>query len=81
MSHFLPLLVSQSFQVKGLIQWNLVNNELQGTIKNVCISRIFTLTIASCISAIMPGDFKVVLYSQVFCFHCVHINEVPLYTL
>ena len=36
--------------------------------------------IASCISVIMPGDFKVVRIKQVFRFNSVRINEVPLYT-
>ena len=53
--------------------------ELQGTIKNVHIKRNFTITVASCISVIMPGDFKVVCIKQVFCFNSVCINEVPLY--
>ena len=40
----------------------------------------FTLTVASCISVIMPGDFKVVCIKQVFHFNSVHINEVLLFT-
>ena len=38
-------------------------------------------TVPSCISVIMPGDFKVVSIKQVFRFNSVHINEVPLYPL
>ena len=45
----------------------------------VNINRNFTITVASCISPIMRGDFKVVHISQVFRFNSVHINEVPLY--
>ena len=40
------------------------------------ISRNFTLTVASCISVIMPGDFKVVCIKQVF--NSVCINQIPL---
>ena len=42
------------------------------------IIRNFTLTVASCISVIMPGDFKVVCIKQVSHFNSVHINKVPL---
>ena len=34
------------------------------------------ITVASCISVKMPGDFKVVCIRQEFCFH---IDKVPLY--
>ena len=51
---------------------------IYGTIKNVHIIRNFTLTVASCISVIMPGDFKVVCIKQVFHFNSVHINKVSL---
>ena len=37
----------------------LVNMSLRGPSKSIRISRNFTLTVASCISVIMPGDFKV----------------------
>ena len=40
-------------------------------LKNVHIIRNFTLTVASCISVIMPGDFKVVCIKQVFHFSSV----------
>ena len=43
------------------------------------IIRNFTLTVASCVGVIMPGDFKVVCTKQVFHFNSVRINEVPLY--
>ena len=36
------------------------------------------MTVASCISVIMPGDFKVVRIKQVFRFNSVRINKVPL---
>ena len=48
----------------------------RGPSKIVHINRNFTY-IASCISVIMRGDFKVVHISR---FNSVHINEVPLYT-
>ena len=48
----------------------------RGQSKNVHIIRNFTLTVASYISVIMPGDFKVV---RLFRFNCVRINEVSLY--
>ena len=51
----------------------------RGPSKNVHIKRNFTITVASCISVIMPGDFKVVRIKQVFRFNSVRINEVPLY--
>ena len=50
-----------------VLQSNLVNMKLQGTIKNV-----------HSISVIVPGDFKVVRIKQVFRFNSVCINEVPL---
>ena len=33
--------------------------------------------LCSCISCIMPGDFKVVCIKQVFRFNSVHIKNVP----
>ena len=39
----------------------------------VHIIRNFTLTVASCISVIMPEDFKVACIKQVFHFNSVHI--------
>ena len=66
---FPSLIGKPVISVEVYIQWNLVNNELQGTIKNFHISRIFTLTVAtSCISVIMPGDFKVVCIHRCFAF-------------
>ena len=38
----------------------------------------FTIAVASCISVIMPGDFKVVCIKEIFRFNSVRINEVPL---
>ena len=55
--------------------------ELQGTIKNVHIIRNFTLTVASCISVIMPGDFKVVCIKQMFHFNSVQGPTVVVSTL
>ena len=52
----------------------------RGPSKNVHINRNFTITVASCISVIMPGDFKVVRIKQVFRFNSVRINGVPLYS-
>ena len=63
--------ISQSLDI---IQWNLVNMNS----RNVHIIRNFTLTVASCVSVIMPGDFKVVCIKQVSHFNSVHINKVPL---
>ena len=42
--------------------------------KNVHIIRNFTPTVASCISIIMPGNFKVVCIKQVF-----HFNHTIYY--
>ena len=59
-------------------QSNLVNMNSRGPSKLFILKRNFTIT--SCISVIMPGDFKVVRIKQVFHFNSVHINEVPLFT-
>ena len=60
------------------IQWNLINMNSRGPSKNVHIIRNFTLTVASYISVIMPGDFNVVRFNRYFTltvfvltrFHC-----------
>ena len=52
-----------------------ISIEIQGTIKMFLLA---ALTVASCISVIMLGDFKVVCIKQILCFNSVHINEVPL---
>ena len=39
------------------------------------------LTVASYISVILSGDFKVAHTKQVFHFNCVRINEVSLYII
>ena len=56
--------------------------ELQGIIKNVHNNyhefHSNSSYVCSCISVIMPGDFKVVCIKQVFHFNSVHINEVTL---
>ena len=60
------------------LQWNLVNMNSRGPSKNVHFIRDFTLTVASCISFIVSGDFKVVCIKQYFTltmfvltrFHC-----------
>ena len=41
-----------------ILQSNLVNMNSRGPHKNVHIKRNFTITVASCISVIMPGDFQ-----------------------
>ena len=53
----------------------------RGPSKMFILKGNFTITVASssCISVIMPGDFKVVCIKQVFRFNSVRINEVPLY--
>ena len=61
------------------VQWNLVNMNSRGPSKILHINRNFTITVASCISPIMPGDLKVVRIKQVFRFNSVNINEVQLY--
>ena len=50
----------------------------RGPSKKFHIKRNFIITVASCISVIMPGDFKVVRIKRVFCFNSVRISEVPL---
>ena len=53
----------------------------RGPSKNVHTIRNFTLTVASCISVIVCGDFKVVCIKQYFAltvfiltrFYCIHI--------
>ena len=53
----------------------------RGPSKNVHIIRNFTLTVASCVSVIMPVDFKVVCFNRYFTltvfvltrFHCIII--------
>ena len=64
---------------KVCVQCNLVNMNSRGPSKTFILKRNFTITVATCISVIMPGDFNVV--RKVFSFNSVCINEAPLYIM
>ena len=76
----LTITLTTQFRLTNInIHWNLSVMNFRGLSKNVHVSRNFTLTVASCISVIMPGNFKAVCIKQVFHFNSGNINKVPLY--